>query len=55
MFVAACVYVCTEKDSWRNQEERTARERYRGLETDDAEKCFIEFKFEKKREGDVRV
>lgn len=24
----------------------TSRERYRGLEIDDAEKCFIEFKFE---------
>lgn len=70
MFVAACVYVCTEKNhSWREHEENkqtrahssgenshthTSRERYRRLEIDDAEKCFIEFKFESRERGKER-
>lgn len=32
----------------------TSRERYRGLEIDDAEKCFIEFKFESRERGKER-
>ncbi len=36
----------SDENSHTHTHTHIQRERYRGLEIDDAEKCFIEFKFE---------